>query len=431
MHDQGTERLNPNADIDKIIYDKKEYSSPAGDDFNNFEEYRGIVYTEPAGGPLKHQRLNPHRKDLFVRAVGYNPDTEPFILGNAFAGAGIDVHNTTDWGHDATELYESTYGQFFVYYKAGSIINVDGDSVSGDADTGWARHWPKREWEFKLEGDPETAWTPIQYWGDSSRLTLAYPYPGTGTGGNYSIRKPVPHINVVIVRHDLTSLSADDNQDGYINFVTVIQPSQKNPLGSRVFTWDHKGHCSTNSAEDQATMYGLPVTYKIPLDHYFGDRPYIDGTVWDEENLTWNPDPDGNLAPLSEVEDRSDQMIPQDGILEGDSPNTVWDGDHRTDDKGTWQDPAQLNPFDIDNDGLVELPMASDPDAMAGISADEADRITVLMVTTTHELGHAVAGDMHTFDSACLMNFEAIDWKRADYFSDYFRSLIRIHNKTR
>ena len=433
IYDQDAERLIPNADIDKIIYDKKEYSSLPGDDFNNFKEYRGIVYTQPIDGQRRHKRLNPHRKDLFVRSVGYDPVTAPFILGTAFSSAGIDVHNITDWGHDATERYESEYGQFFVYYKTGSITAIDGDSVNGDANTGWAKHWPKREWEFKLAGDPETAWTPIQYWGDSNRLTLAYPYPGNGAGGAYAIRKPVPPINVAIVRHDRTSLSADDGQDGLINFVTVIQPDQKNPFGSRVFTWDHKGHCSTNSAEDQPFMYGLPVTYKIPLDHYFGDRPYIEGTVWDSNSQTWSQSPilDSKLAPLIEVEDRHDQMTPQDGILPGDTPNATWDGDHRTADTSTWENTDQLNPFDIDNDGLVELPMASDPYSVAGISADEADRITVMMVTTTHELGHAVAGDMHTFDSACLMNFEAIDWRRADYFSDYFRSLIRVHNKIR
>jgi hypothetical protein len=180
-------------------------------------------------------------------------------------------------------------------------------------------------------------------------------------------------------------------------------------------------------------MYGLPVTYKIPLDHLFGDRPYIEGTVWDAVNQQWSPGPVYNqtLAPLSQVEDRADQMTPMDGVLQGDSPNSQWDGDHRTDDKTAWQNPDQLNPFDIDNDGYVELPMAADPSAVAGLSEDEADRAKVLMVTTTHELGHAVAGSMHTKDSACLMNEVAIDWKRSDYFSDYFRSLIRIHNKVR
>ena len=156
------------------------------------------------------------------------------------------------------------------------------------------------------------------------------------------------------------------------------------------------------------------------------------GTVWDSDSGTWTPAPvyNGKLAPLGEVEDQADQQSPLDGAL-GDSSNQYWDGDYRIDFEDGWQNADQLNPFDIDSDGLVELPMATDPSQVAGVSADEADFATVLMVTITHELGHAVAGSIHTKNSDCLMNEKAVDWKRADYFSDYFRSLIRIHNKIR
>ena len=44
---------------------------PLGDDFSNFEEYRGIVYTPTIGGNLTHIRLDPFRKDLFIRAQGF------------------------------------------------------------------------------------------------------------------------------------------------------------------------------------------------------------------------------------------------------------------------------------------------------------------------------------------------------------------------
>jgi len=145
IHDNAAQRLDPNADIDQIVFDKQSYAVSAGDDFNNFDEYRGIIFTPTVGAQRMHKRLNPYRKDLFVRAVGYDPLSAPFALGKAFENAGIDIHDTTDWGHDATEPYNSTDGRFFVYYKSGSITNIAGDKVTGDEDTGWAQHWPKRE----------------------------------------------------------------------------------------------------------------------------------------------------------------------------------------------------------------------------------------------------------------------------------------------
>ena len=430
-HDRGAQRLDPNADIDKIIFDKKEYPAEKGDDFNNFAEYRGIIYTQPVGGVRQHARLNPHRKDLFLRAVGYDPVAAPFALGSAFANAGVDIHNTTDWGHDATQD-----GLFFTYYRedGAGISSISLSRVVGTA-TQWARHWPKREWEFKLDIDPATDWTPITYWSSPTGLTLAYTYPGMipgpGSSAAYTIRKPLPHINVLIVRHDPTSPSSHVNQDGYINFISAISPSRDNPLGTRIWTWDHKGHCSTNSTQDQPTMYGLPVTYQVPLDHLFGDRPYVEGTVWTDPGWTAEPVENGRLAPLSEVEDQTDQGVPINGVILEDQPNTTWDGDYRMEARDSWENSVQMNPFDIDNDGYMELPMAADPADVAGIVAIEADKETVLRHTITHEIAHALAGPAHTEDVQCLMHHEAIDWQRDHYLSDFYRSLLRIHNRVR
>jgi hypothetical protein len=419
--DSDAQRVDPTADIDQIIFDQQGYSAPLGDNFDYLKEYRGILYTE--GGQLKHLRLNPHRKDLFVRGVGYDPANAPFAIGPAFANAGIDVHDITDWGHDATED-----GSFFIYYRKGTIDSVFGTQVAASG-TDWVSHWPKREWEFRIDGDGDTDWTPVTHWPAAGNLTLAYPYPGVSSAGTYAIRMPVPHINVVIVRHDTTSLSPLPFEDGFINRLTAIPPTQDNEHGNRVWTWDHKGHCSTNSTEDLPVMYGLPVTYQIPLDHYFRDKPYLEGTVWSNQT-GWSQavELDGKLAPLGQVEDRVDQLSPMDGIMPGDEPNGRWDGDQRTEDKLTWDDQDQLNPFDIDGDGLVELPQGSNPDDYPGQSTDEADKAHVLMHTITHELAHAVAGPYHTKDPECLMHYQAIDWKRHHYLSDYYRSLLRVHN---
>ena len=49
--------LVPNADVDRIDFDQTAYPSPLGDDFTNFEEYRGIVYTATIPGDLAFKRL--------------------------------------------------------------------------------------------------------------------------------------------------------------------------------------------------------------------------------------------------------------------------------------------------------------------------------------------------------------------------------------
>ena len=62
--------LGENDDIDAIIFTEENdtannpATAPPGDDFTNLEEFRGIIYVE--NGTLKHLRLNPLRKDLFI-----------------------------------------------------------------------------------------------------------------------------------------------------------------------------------------------------------------------------------------------------------------------------------------------------------------------------------------------------------------------------
>ncbi len=94
----------------------------------------------------------------------------------------------------------------------------------------------------------------------------------------------------------------------------------------------------------------LPLRCEKPLYNYFNDNPYIDGTTWGN---SWDL-PDGYLNPLSVVEDQTDQLDPIDGVM-GDGPDGEWDGDKRI----TTFD-GDLSPFDIDGDGLVELPLATD-----------------------------------------------------------------------
>jgi CSLREA domain-containing protein len=83
-----------------------------GDELSNLEEYRGVVWDDlqvAAASPLyqttaylplrtvQHRRLDPTRKDLFVKYTGFDTTSGlacgcPFALGAAFANAGVDVH---------------------------------------------------------------------------------------------------------------------------------------------------------------------------------------------------------------------------------------------------------------------------------------------------------------------------------------------------
>jgi len=459
--------LGETDDLDEIIFTSENaaaanpFSAPLGDDFSNFEEYRGIVFTE--NNDLIHKRLNPYRKDLFLRATDYDAD-HPFAIGDAYSNVGIDVHNTTDWGHDATED-----NSFFIYYRKGTISEISGRLVTG-SDTGWPGTWPGNEFEFKLEvaDEPADAWTPVKVFvpeddaaGQPPLLSLESNYNRSIAAGSqldYAVRIPLPHINVLIVRHDRVTakIKLDDDPEGYIVYEGADLPEPGNLQGSRNARWSTKGYSRWDRTEN---MYGIAISMAIPLDHYFNDKPYKNGTIWDPNTGTWNSDGTGDmqLAPLSQTEDPEDTglflfvwdadkeeyIYIYDGYISDDSPNGSWDGDRRLLTHAEWNAEGELSPFDIDSNSHVELPPATDPNAdnrsnqnaFYNESTDTwtqpYDKAWVLMHTITHEIGHALGGYKHAPSPACLMHKYSFDWKRQDYLSDWFRARLLIHNKIR
>ena len=409
---QHPNTLDPNADIDTIHFDGDGYQAPKGDDFNNFEEYRGVVYT--LQGELQHIRLNPFHKDLFVRGDGFDHNGEdiydtkilpemgyPFRIGDAFLRAGVDVYDITNWGHDAT--WERT---FFVFYEGEATITIVGNKVTG-AGAAWSTSWPKHEWEFKLATDAQ--WTTVRSWANPSQLYLDFDYPGGDLDSTipiaYEIRMPLPHINALIVKFD------EDNvmslQDGRIIFKSETQSSQINPLGMRKWDWSTLAYAATHTTQNQGSMYGLAVALGAPINNYFNDRPYIDGNN------------NGLLDPISQ--------------LSGDSIKTDW--------KDVYEN-GELSPFNIDGDLFIELPVVSDPNSAGPFDIGPMERDDaipprpytiqrVLMHVTTHEIAHALGGALHTDDPLCLMYNVSNNWKRDHHLSDYYRSLLRIHNKLR
>jgi hypothetical protein len=462
--------LDPTADVDTIKFDNPgAYTNTLGDDIDNFSEYRGIIYipAESIDNAVVHERLNPFHKNLFVRAVGFDqaegdpyrpldPPTDalgepqwdnyyPFRLGLALKNAGIDVKNVTGWRHDTT-----ADGLFFVYYTSGSIANVNQFLVTGNAATGWATKWPLLEWEFKLNNDPENSWTPVSFWQDSNTLYLYESYQG-GSSGAYSIRLPLPPLNVLIVRLDKVKTGVFSTEDGYIRFLGAIAPDAQNINGARFWAWSTKG---LGLKASKTGSYGIANSLQIPLDNYYGNTPYVKGTIW-EGGLWRAPDttegsPDLELAPLRNCEDYQDFNTYVDGyadlglgILLGNAPNGQWDGDKRLITRDDWETSGHLNPFDIDNNGYIELPMASNPKAdnrskqyatyIPGEDRWENPYVKawVLMHTTTHEVCHVLAGPWHSENPLDVMYKYSNNWKRADYLSDWYRSLLLVHNEMR
>jgi hypothetical protein len=261
----------------------------------------------------------------------------------------------------------------------------------------------------------------------------------------------LPHLNILLVRLDREKLGVFSSEDGHIIYLGASPPCAENPRGSRHWSWTTKGESKRSG---KAGEYGMAIPLKIPLEYYFGDRPYLKGTIWAwDENLgywVWR-DPsvdstsaDLQLMPLSMGEDPNDSgeyvdgyTDPNLGILLGNVPNGMQDGDKRLRSYQEWTNYGQLNPFDIDNNGYVELPRATDPDDPGNYARQHDDngepysKARVLRHTITHEVIHVLAGGSHSTDSRCVMYNRTNNWKRDDFLCDSYRSLLWIHNKLR
>jgi hypothetical protein len=122
--------------------------------------------------------------------------------------------------------------------------------------------------------------------------------------------------------------------------------------------------------------------------------------------------------------------------LTGNHENGQWDGDRRLRSTAEWGS-GHLNPFDIDNNGYVELPTAFNPDAADGNYDNQHDHdgrpydmARVVQHTITHEIIHVLARwGNHSHDPEDVMYEFSKDWRRDDYMSDWYRSLLRVYNE--
>ncbi len=180
-------------------------------------------------------------------------------------------------------------------------------------------------------------------------------------------------------------------------------------------------------------MYGASTTtYKLAIDSYFNDSPYDDNNnngVLDY--ITFNGVEDTNDNGILDAYDiNGDGVTDRDeddglgGLPPADDGDGIIDGDHVVKVGASYSWNEELSPFDIDDDGKVELPL----NKIASIPDDEYTRHQVLKHTITHEMGHSAGIREHCDDRTCLMFKLSNNWKRDGHFCNRCRRLIKIHN---
>ena len=232
----------------------------------------------------------------------------------------------------------------------------------------------------------------------------------TATSSNPGTR----NIRVLNVNNELqgtfpdsnTGLLAPYHTDGHI---------AKRITGVRNWEWATKG--SSNVASSTAFYGSGTTTYQKALNYYFGDRAYTDG--FSLVSGSWTGNPNTKLDQISNVEDKND--------------NGANDGEQVI--SGTWSSDVVVlgsfnlvngnSPFDINNDGKIELPIQADP--LSIDSANQYAKQQVLKHTITHEIFHAI-GLYHNQDNTCLMYEYSNNWSRDGHLSNYGKAQIKVYN---
>jgi uncharacterized repeat protein (TIGR01451 family) len=250
----------------------------------------------------------------------------------------------------------------------------------------------------------------------------------TGLGGANPFALGAAFINAGI---DVHVVDATTSAPGEFNIdVVIVQTGTKfstddariNKRGVRDWSWDTKGN--TNSAGTSST-YGISTMFMTSADSYFGDKPYKD-------QLRSGAGLVGKLDPIGQVEDRNDNATIESG--EDTNNNKALDGDVLV--LGSFV--QQLSPFDIDGNGLVELPLTLNPVSCTSANNPvgcidrnfEYSKAHILKHTITHEVGHAIGMPReHDADARCVMFTSSNNWSRDDCFSTVAQGQVLIHNQ--
>jgi hypothetical protein len=372
------------------------------DGLTNFHEYRGIIF-DPPNASAFHKRLNPWRKDLFVRGDNFqNSIDKPYL---AQTNPPLNDPDVLPFSVDYATVYNKP-GIPSAFGEAG----IDVHDVTGMS-------------SFSQTTEP-------------------------------------PNIDILVVTN-----KTDKNSNGMIVTLLGQENGYINhnpaPLKPRDWRWDLKGASYIGDALDYAVLristppLRATETYYLCLMHYFFNRPYLNEDI---SNTVFTTDPGwpasscyssvylDRLEPLDRVEDyyiengtnppdSKGQKIDEDRCVD----NNVLDGDRIIPDwKGRkwgnleFEAGLHYSVFDAEGDGRVENPAVDDSASLDPnqLDAGEYTLEQVQLHTVLHEMGHAVGmSDQHTADPSCLMYNGFYDWDRAGHFSPAARSQILIHNQ--
>jgi hypothetical protein len=391
--DPSINGLTQNGDKDYIVVDKNtgELNSIRGDGITDQFEYRGAkwgpgvidanngfqklvkttsgpgeLYQTPAYlpmGTVSHFRMNPFRPDVFVKFYNYS----------AIADGRANPSSLT-------------------YDPPNPLTLVDLDfTVSCGVDCPFAMG-------TALVDEPNGAGVDVHI----VRAKAAVGQPEAVGEEN---------IDVLVMTNDTTTTYGSET--GHIL-----------RFGKRSWLTGTLGNCPVGNG----TGYGPVIdtdpcrTFTIAIGYWFADVPYRDGgrdytisgadknhllDAVNNRNRVEDKDDDG-------IRDGGENSIVNDAWLDGDCylRNEIATGNYLA---------GELSTYDIDQDGLIEMPTLFGPDDLA--TSKEYSKPQVFKVITTHEAIHGL-GAGHTQESTCLMfaNVNELD-KDGNLSSDAKRDL--------
>ncbi len=233
-----------------------------------------------------------------------------------------------------------------------------------------------------------------------------------------------------------------------------------NRIGPRNYGWDRKGEScvgsqtvyqeldeSTNDSCLTTVGEKYTETYQIPLDHYFEDKPYVNGvtftavTVLDQQQA--GASPNGVLDPDTRVRDPQDTTpnTPQTNsndnpLVAGTAPADCQNArDEQFGDVAIMRNnfvtctDQSLTAVDINNNGRVELGSGvPEEPADPSLPDFESTIAQVLKRTITHEVGHAVGLRHAGKPTSALMHVNSYSWRNDTQLDPTSLPELAIHN---
>jgi Thrombospondin type 3 repeat len=354
-----------------------------GDGISNINELRGFWWGPP---------------NLEVDPGVTNTTYDSWYQTGALVPHGTVAHFRTN--PTRKDLFIQVKGYFFQNYNGGALA----PTVPGlDYDANFDLTGPADRIDIDLKPDAQFA--------------LGWAFKNAGVDAHVaSLDAAVSNIDLGLLENNIDFFLVNNNLTNPKSGTGHITK-----IGIRDATWSLKGFSLIGNADTYGVGTG---TYQLPLDYMFADRIWQDDSESGEEDmLDW-------VNVVEDVNDNGlDDYVKAEKAYESEifGSTSSLDGDLYIFNIGYGS--GLLSVFDIDNDGMVELPLADNPqDPANGTYEKEYTKLQVLKHTITHECGHAV-GMSHTSVPQDVMYEYSIDWGRDNIFSDSAKAVMRIHNQ--